>query len=207
MPIPLLIAAVLLGPCAWPVMPLGPGAGNGSVFVKQKDGERAVKDKSKPVRRELEALFAERVRATIDGDGEALVAMVHPDYAFVMPDGTQVGSEWLKAYMRRGVEQFVEVKDFTLTIETIYPQQEGETLVAVVEARQRFTRTQRLADGQIHEVFSTVLQDETWVRVAPAIPATAATPAVPARWQLRGTANLREQTITVDGQPREQFGR
>jgi hypothetical protein len=176
------------------------------VIVKQKQGIVIVKDKSKPIRRELEAVFAERVRATRAADGEALVALAHPDYSFVMPDGQEVGYDWLTAYLRRGTEQFIEIRELTITAETIYPRREQgpdgqELLVAVVEARQRVGRTQRLADGQVHEVFSTVLQDETWVRVAPATATT------PARWQLRNTANLREQTVTVDGQKVDPFAR
>ena len=182
-------------------------AGKGPAVRKDKDRVVIVKDKSKPIRRELEAVFAERVRATRDGDGEALIALVHPDYSFVMPDGQEVGYEWITNYLRAGLEQFVEIREMTITAETIYPRQEGEVLVAVVEARQRFARMQRLGDGEVHEVFSTVLQDETWVRVTPASPATANSPATPARWQLRNVTNLREQTLTVDGEKVEQFAR
>jgi hypothetical protein len=89
--------------------------------------------------------------------------------------------------MRRGAEQFVTVGDLSITIESL-------TIggnEAIVDARQKIFRTQRLADGNIHDVETGVLQREIWVRTKEG-------------WKLKRVDNLRERKILVDGKPFDQ---
>ena len=97
-------------------------------------------------------------------------------------DGSPLDYQGLVDYMRAGTGQWVEVQKLSITIE-------GFTLEgneAAVDARQRITRTQRLADGQVHLVETGVLQREIWVRSAKG-------------WRLKSTDNFRERFVRVDG--------
>lgn|ERR1041384_442224 len=174
----LFIAAMLL------VMPTMVGAQGRPLKVKSKGGATKVVDKSKPVRRELEALYAKRAQAVRDKDWPALRALVTDDYTVVLPDGQTMQPEQAIAYLQRGLEQFVSVSNLTFTLETI--NLDGNE--AQVDARQNFTRTQKLRDGKVHTVTSGVLQRETWIKT-------------PAGWKHRLTDNIREQRVAVDGVP------
>jgi hypothetical protein len=152
------------------------------IIVKNKGGVTTIKDKTKPLRREFEAIYAEGVRALIKNDVEAMIARISPDFTAVLPDGQVMNYEWIKNYVRRGSQQFVEIGDLKITVESLTAR--GNEVI--VEARQYFPRKQRLRDGKIHDVFSSVLQTETWVKTAEG-------------WKKRRVENEREQIFTVDG--------
>jgi uncharacterized protein DUF4440 len=145
-------------------------------------------DKSKrcvSVLRELEAVFAERVKAVKSIDAEAQIAQVSPDYSATQPNGQTLNYEQIVAYVRMGPQQIISVLDFNLIIESLTIR--GDE--AIVDARQKnFSRTQRLRDGNVHNVLTGVLQREVWVRTAKG-------------WKLRGVDNLREREFLVDGKP------
>ncbi len=154
---------------------------------KAKGGKVTLRDKSEGsicVRRELEAVFANRVQAVKNKDAEAQVAQVSPDYSATLPNGQTLNYEQITAYMRGGAEQIVLVLDLSITIESLMVR--GNE--AIIDARQKFSRTQRLRDGNIQNVVTGVLQRETWVRTAEG-------------WKLRRVDNLREQSVIVDGKP------
>jgi len=154
---------------------------------KAKGGRVVLRDKSEGsvfVRRELEAVFAERVKAVKNKDAEAQIAQVSPDYSATQPNGQTLNYDQIVAYMRRGAEQFVSVTDLSITIESLMVR--GNE--AIVDARQKFSRTQRLRDGNIHNVETGVLQREIWVRTVEG-------------WRLKRVDNLREQKFLVDGRP------
>jgi ketosteroid isomerase-like protein len=152
-----------------------------------KSGRIVLRDKSKScvlVLKELEAVFDKRVQAVKNKDAEAQVAQVSPDYSATEPDGQTFNYEQIIAYIRRGAEQFVNVVDLSITIESLTVS--GNE--AIVDARQKFSRTQRLRDGNIHDVVTGVLQREVWVKTAEG-------------WKLKRVDNLREKKILVDGKP------
>lgn len=154
---------------------------------KAKGGRVSLRDKSEGsvfVRRELEAVFAERVKAVENKDAEAQIAQVSPDYSATLPNGQTLNYDQIVAYIRSGAEQFVSVLDLSITVESLTVR--GNEVI--VDARQKFSRTQRLRDGKIHNVVTGVLQRETWVRTAEG-------------WQLKRVDNLREQQFLVDGRP------
>jgi uncharacterized protein DUF4440 len=145
-------------------------------------------DKSKrcvAVLTELEAVFTERVKAVKNIDAEAQVAQVSPDYSATEPNGQALNYEQIIAYIRMGPQQIISVLDFNLIIESLTIR--GDE--AIVDARQKnFSRTQRLRDGNVHNVLTGVLQREVWVRTAKG-------------WKLRRVDNLRERVFQVDGKP------
>jgi hypothetical protein len=145
-------------------------------------------DKSKrcvAVFKELEAVFAERVKAVKNIDAEAQVAMVSPDYSATEPNGQTLTYDQIVAYIRGGPQQIISVQDFNAIIESLTIR--GDE--AIVDARQKnFSRTQRLRDGNVHNVLTGVLQREIWVKTAKG-------------WKLRRVDNLRERIFLVDGKP------
>ena len=156
------------------------------IFVKEKDGVTKIKDKTKPLRREFEAIYAEGVQNLKSHQVEAQLARISPRFIAVLPDGQIMNYEAIASYIRRGAEQFVDIGDLRITLESL-TLKDGEV---IVEARQYFPRKQRLSDGKLHEVFSSVLQTETWEKT-------------PEGWKKRRVENLREQSLTVDGVPRD----
>jgi hypothetical protein len=56
---------------------------------------------------------------------------------------------------------------------------------AVIDARQTVFRVQKFADGSVHNVTTSVLQQETWVKTANG-------------WKLRSVGSEREQSTIVD---------
>ena len=152
------------------------------IIVKNKGGVTKIKDKTKPLRREFEAIYAEGVRAIKNNDIEAMIAKISPDFTAILPDGQVWNYEVIKSYIRRGKQQFVEIGDLNIAVESLTVR--GDYVI--VEARQYFPRKQRLRDGKIHDVFSSVLQTETWVKT-------------PEGWKKLRVENEREQIFTVDG--------
>ena len=152
-----------------------------------KNDKIVLSDKSERcvlVLKELEAVFAKRVQAVKNKDAEAQIAQVSPDYSAEEPNGQTLNYDQIVAYMRRGAEQFVTVGDLSITIESL-------TLngnEATVDARQKISRTQRLGDGNTHDVETGVLQREIWVKTKEG-------------WKLKRVDNLRERKILVDGKP------
>jgi Domain of unknown function (DUF4440) len=137
------------------------------------------------VLRELEAVFAERVKAVKNIDAESQVAQVSPDYSATEPNGQTLTYEQIVAYMRLGPQQIISVQDFNVTIESLTIRRDE----AIVDARQQnYSRTQRLTDGNVHNVVTGVLQREIWVRTAKG-------------WKLKRVDNLRERKLLVDGKP------
>src|SRR5262245_10641646 len=115
------------------------------IMIKNKGGVLTVKDKTKPVRRELEAVYAERVQALKNKDVNTLLGQISPDYSATLPNGKTMNYEQIQNYIRSGVDQFVEINDLTFTLGTIM--MNGNE--AIVDARQHVSRKQRLGDGKV----------------------------------------------------------
>jgi hypothetical protein len=151
-------------------------------------GRVQMSDKSKScisVLRELEAVFAERVKAVKNRDAEAQVAQVSPDYSATEPNGQTLNYEQIVGYIRQGPQQIISVLDYSMAIESLTIR--GNE--AIVDARQKnYSRTQRLRDGNVHNVVTGVLQREIWVKTAKG-------------WKLKRVDNLREREFFVDGKP------
>jgi ketosteroid isomerase-like protein len=161
-------------------------AQDGPITVKTKGGVTVIKDKTKPIRRELEAVFEERVRAAKDHDFDAQMALISPDYTATFANGTTWNYERIRDHIRRLNEQTVKTEEVTCGIKIEELTVRGNE--AIIEARQQCPRKQRLRDGKIHDVYTSVLQTETWVKTVDG-------------WKLKRVENERDQIIEVDGKP------
>jgi hypothetical protein len=107
-----------------------------------------------------------------------------PYYSAVLPNGQTLNYEQIRDDVRRGMKKFVSVINMNFTIEKLTVR--GNQ--AIVDARQDFSRKQRLRDGKTHTIIISVLQRETWTKTAWG-------------WKLRLVDNFRIQSMTVDGKP------
>ena len=154
------------------------------VKVKTKNGKLIVRDKSKPVRKAIEAWYAQNSEAFRRKDVAAVMAIRTDDFHTVLPDGTRNTRADMQAYTVRllgMIEQWVTL-DFQIgTIDV-----QGE--LASADVTQKTVRMQRLADGQLHKVEAGAVQTETWKRTAEG-------------WKLYRVDNIRDTGILVDGNP------
>jgi len=158
------------------------------IKVKSKGNVVRVVNKSKPLLNaaltELQTVFATRMQAYAKKDYETLVSHISPDFSATLPNGQTINYEQIKTYMRRNLERFVSIESQSIAIENAMVN--GNE--AVIDARQIVSRIQKFADGSVHNVTTSVLQQETWVRTANG-------------WKLKSVGSEREQSILVDGKP------
>jgi len=125
---------------------------------KEKDQRVIVRDKSKPVRRALEAQYAKLAEANKNKDLEALLALRTPDFSAKFPNGEIRDSAYMAGYSRILFQQMQAPISVSNTIETL--DVNGNEAIAVVH--QRFSRMQVKA-GQLRRVETEARQRETWV--------------------------------------------
>ena len=112
------------------------------------------------VKRELEARYAENEAGFAARDPDRVMRLRHPDFHTITPDGAISTREQMydrtRSFIGR-IERFDEqseiIKDLTLS---------GDTALAIVD--QRLARQQRLEDGALHEIRTSVTQRESWIR-------------------------------------------
>ena len=152
--------------------------------LKVKDGKSIVKDKSKPVRKALEAWYASNMEAFKAKDVPAVMALRTDDFHTLTPDGkvnTRADMEVrTKAFLDR-IDHFISQDNQIGTIEV-----EGD--LARADITQRIVRMQRFPDGTLHKVESGVVQRETWRKTDEV-------------WKLYCVDNIRDGEILVDDRP------
>lgn len=126
--------------------------------VKIKGGKTVVRDKSKPVRRALEAQYAKIAEAQKNKDIEAMRSLRTTDFSVKMPNGDTWDLETSLNYSKRGFEQVQSIISISNTIETL--DVNGNEAVAVV--RQQWSRMQMMK-GKLRLVETSAVQRETWV--------------------------------------------
>ena len=151
------------------------------VKIKVKDDRVVVRDKSKPVRRALEAQYAKIAEAQINKDIEALRATRTPDFSADLPNGQKWDLETSLNYSRAGFAQVESNISISNTIESLDVQ--GDTAVAVVH--QRWSRMQMKA-GKLRRVDTEAIQTETWVNTADG-------------WKLKHIGDVKPGAWYVDG--------
>ncbi len=156
--------------------------------IKSKGNVVRMVNKSKPLLNaalaELQTVFAARIEAYAKKDYDTLVSQISPDFSAALPNGQTLNYEQIKTYMRRNLERFISIESQSITIENAMVN--GNE--AVIDARQTVSRTQKFADGSVHNVATSVLQQETWVKTATG-------------WKLKSVGSEREQSTLVDGKP------
>jgi ketosteroid isomerase-like protein len=151
------------------------------VKIKVKDNRVIVRDKSKPVRRALEEMYAKIADAQMNEDIDALRATRTSDFTVDMPNGSKWDLETSLNYSRAGFQQVERNISLSNTIETL--EVHGDVAVAVVH--QRWSRNQVKA-GQLRRVDTEAIQTETWVNTKDG-------------WRLKHIGNVKPGAWYVDG--------
>jgi len=149
--------------------------------IKVKDDRVIVRDKSKPVRRALEEMYAKIAEAQRNEDIEALRGTRTPDFSVDMPNGQKWDLETSLNYSRAGFQQVESNIDLSNTIESL--DVHGDEAVAIVH--QRWSRMQMKA-GKLRRIDTEAIQTETWVRTKDG-------------WRLRHIGNIKPGAWYVDG--------
>jgi ketosteroid isomerase-like protein len=152
------------------------------VKVKHKGGESVVADKSKPVRRGLEAWYEQNTKAFAAKDAEAVMALRTPDFHTVTPDGRTNDYKFMQERTKMFVDRIVEWLSMKFEIGTI--EVDGDLASAYVT--QDTERMQRFPDGTVHKVRAKAVQRETFRRTADG-------------WRLYKVDDIKDQGTWVDG--------
>ncbi len=134
-------------------------AQDNSYKLKTKRDKTVLRDKSKPVRRALEAQYAKLAESIRNRDFAAFQALRTPDFSTRGFEGRHQTSEQMAARARDLLERIQPPIEVSFTIGIINLR--GNEAVATI--RQRFSRMQTVA-GQLRKVETSVTQDETWVQ-------------------------------------------
>jgi hypothetical protein len=177
----------------------------GNSKIKVKDGRVIVRDKSKPVRRALEEMYAKIAEAQFNEDIEALRATRTPDFTVDLPNGQKWDLETSLNYSRAGFQQVESTINLSNTIESLDVREVSSDLCALPDGRatapndrspapcyqavavvhQRWSRMQMKA-GKLRRVDTEAIQTETWVRTKDG-------------WRLRHIGNVKPGAWYVDG--------
>lgn len=151
------------------------------VKIKVKDDRVVEHDKSKPVRRALEQMYAKIADAQRNEDIEALRAMRTPDFTVDLPNGQRWDLETAMNYSRAGFQQVESNISISNTIESLDVHDD----VAVAVVRQRWSRMQMKA-GKVRRVDTEAIQTETWVNTADG-------------WRLKHIGDVKPGAWYIDG--------
>ena len=136
------------------------------------------------VKRELAARYAENEAGFFARDPDRVMRLRHPAVHTITPDGNVSTREQM---YRRTRELIGRIERFDSLSETITELAvAGDTAHAIVD--QRTVRQQRLPDGALHEVRTSVVQRESWIRT-------------PQGWLLWRVDRIQPGQTLVDGQP------
>lgn len=154
------------------------------VGCQQKRPAARAEDQAVVARRELAARYSENEAGFIARDPDLVMHLRHPAFHTITPDG-RVST---RAQMYERTRKFIgRIERFDTLSETITALTlEGDTALAVVD--QRTVRQQRLGDGALHEVRTSVIQRESWIRT-------------PEGWLLWRVDDIQPGTTSVDGKP------
>jgi Domain of unknown function (DUF4440) len=137
------------------------------------------------VRRELAARYAENEAGFFVRDPDRVMRLRHPAFHTITPDGKVSTREQMYQRTRDfigRIERFDSLSE-TITALTLV----GDTAHAIVD--QRTVRQQRLNDGAVHEVRTSVVQRESWIRTSQG-------------WLLWRVDQIQPGETLVDGRPR-----
>ena len=137
------------------------------------------------VSRELAARYAENEAGFFARDPDRVMRLRHPAFHTITPDGKVSTREQMYQRTRdfiSRIERFDSLSE-TITALTLA----GDTAHAIVD--QRTMRQQRLDDGALHEVRTSVVQRESWIKT-------------PQGWLLWRVDQIQPGATLVDGRPR-----
>ncbi len=152
--------------------------------IKVKDGKSIVRDKSKPVRKAIEAWYASNMEAFKAKDVAAIMALRTDDFHTITPDG-KVNS---RADMETRTKLFLDRIDHFISQDNRIGTIEVEGNLASAYITQKTVRMQRFPDGTLHKVEAGAVQRETWKKTAEG-------------WKLYRVDNIRDDGLLVDDKP------
>lgn len=152
--------------------------------IKVKGGKSIERDKSKPVRKAIEAWYDRNIEALNAKDVAAVMALRTDDFHTLTPDGKVNTRADMEAYTKRLLDRIDHFISQEFEIGTIDVQ--GD--LASADVSQKTVRMQRLPDGTLHKVEARVVQRETWKRTAQG-------------WKMYAVDNIRDSSIFVDDKP------
>lgn len=152
--------------------------------VKVKNGKSIERNKSKPVRKAIEAWYDLNIQAFNKKDLVAVMALRTDDFHTTTPDGKLNTRADMEAYTRRLLDRIDHFISQDFEIGTIDVQ--GD--LASADVTQKTVRMQRLPDGMLHKVEARVVQRETWKHTAQG-------------WKMYTVDNIRDSSILIDDKP------
>jgi ketosteroid isomerase-like protein len=132
------------------------------IKIKEKGGVTVAMDKSKPVRRGIEAWYQQNKDAFARKDLAEVMALRAPDFHTVTPDGKTNDWKFMEQRTRALLDRIEKWISQEFEIGTILV--EGE--FASTYMTQDTSRLQRFPDGTIHTVRARAIQRETFRRTA-----------------------------------------
>ena len=136
------------------------------------------------VRRELEQRYAENEEGFKAKDPDRVMRLRHPDFHTITPDGKVSNREQMydrtRAFINR-IAQFDSLSE-TITALTL----SGDTAHAIVA--QSTVRKQMFPDSTMHEVKTSVVQRESWIKT-------------PEGWLMWRVDEIKPGATIVDGKP------
>jgi hypothetical protein len=136
------------------------------------------------VRRELEARYAENEAGFFARDADRVMRLRHPDFHTIAEDGKFSTREQMYERTRQfigRVERFDSLSERIVELALA-----GDTAHAVVS--QSTKRQQRFPDGTLHEIETSVVQRESWLRM-------------PEGWMMWRVDKIQPGKTLVDGKP------
>jgi len=136
------------------------------------------------VQRELAERYRENEAGFFSRDPDRVMRLRHPDFHAITPDGRVSNRaqmyERTRAFIGR-VERFDSLAESIIALTLA-----GDTAFAVVD--QRTVRQQRFPDGTLHEIRTSVVQRESWIRT-------------PQGWLMWRVDQIQPGQTLVDGRP------
>jgi hypothetical protein len=175
-----------------------------NVKIKVKEN-RVIRDKSKPVRRALEEMYAKIAEAQRHEDLEALRATRTPDFTVDLQNGGKWDLDTAMNYSRAGFEQVESNINISNTIESLDVSEAAASNCGLADGRatapddrtsavcyqavavvhQRWSRMQ-MKGGKLSRVDTEAIQTETWVKTKDG-------------WRLRHIGDVKPGAWFIDG--------
>jgi hypothetical protein len=136
------------------------------------------------VKGELAERYRENEAGFFARDADRVMRLRHPDFHTITPDARVSNREQMYARTRAFIGRIERFDSLSETIVSLTLS--GDTALAIVD--QRTVRQQRFPDGTLHEIRTSVVQRESWIRM-------------PHGWMMWRVDQIQPGQTLVDGAP------
>jgi len=154
------------------------------LIVQQLGCQRVSKNDPATVRKELEQRYAENEEGFKAKDPDRVMRLRHPDFHTITPDGKVSNREQMYDRTRMFIGRIAAFDSLSETITSLTLN--GDTAHAIVA--QHTVRKQFFPDSTLHEVKTSVVQRESWIRT-------------PQGWLMWRVDEIKPGDTIVDGKP------